>query len=777
MTPIRSGRAHPATGFLLRFLILAFALLAPSCARGAGGKLPGNLNPTGTDATPTLSITAGLTAIAAGDTTVRVDWQGPTSGFETLLYHSTNPKTVYGGAPLLETLAGDHVVLGGMANGTDHYFGLAIRPLPSPQDTDGATPVGIVLHARPNPVLFVDAGSPSASGDGKSPRTAFADLQSALASPPISTGRNFWIRHGRYEGADLSLAPGDHLFGGFEGSFGTTFELATRRPRGEGTIIQARPGLALFVTVGGKRDVVLDGLFLAGEPRNFVGIDADNAPIEIRSVVVHGFGGRGARLQNTSRNSSIDAHIAGCVFRSNGAEGLFGVGAYDLRIHGSRFEANQQEGLDFGSLIALEGETASVHITSCLFHGNQTDGMDIDMAAPASPGALSGRFSILIRGCTFSRNGFAGLVLDEDYELAPLWSARLELRECTARDNGGPGIHLDADGLASVLLHRCRVNANAGDGILITSEIQTGFVVLSASVFSGNLGAGARATVGQKAILATHCVFTGNLDGGLRSEVVESGATSCIARLQGNAWGTTRQNSIVTSTDPRADVFLHAPVLTRRITGHSGNVITLADATGIAVDDIIEIGDDGIPRRVIALSGTIVTLRPPPKSMRAPASLAGFAAGSGVEEDWRLTSGSPAIGAGMSVPGGTRIDAGVFGSPDSGAPGSVEPTVASLFWVNQTSPAWTAPIASGKNLVVAFSAPIDRGSVAGRVRAVTVSGTILKTGLLAIGDQIIVFPPPTGWGNEAFMLELHAGIRASDGTSVTTPLSIPLRTR
>ena len=114
----------------------------------------------------------------------------------------------------------------------------------------------------------------------------------------------------------------------------------------------------------------------------------------------------------------------------------------------------------------------------------------------------------------------------QEHEAAPGWFASVDVRECTAKNNGRAGFHVDADGDGEYLLHRLRSTANGTDGVWISSETQAGQVVLSSCYLAGNLGAGARASLGNKPILASHCVFAGNLEAGLVSSFTASAAAS-----------------------------------------------------------------------------------------------------------------------------------------------------------------------------------------------------------------------------------------------------------
>ena len=463
-------------------------------------------------------------------------------------------------------------------------------------------------------------------------------------------GANVWVRDGQYTAATLVINAGVHLYGGFDAAF----DLAGRDVSLVGTVINGVASQRAFDVVGSSPTVIVDGLRLDGGSVATFGLSVDETEIELRSVQVDSFANHGIRLINNTLLDEIDVQISNCAFTRNGADGLSLNGGFDLRVDGSSFDTNAQEGMDLDDLVALEGQKATLQVIGCRFFGNGAEGLDADLSAPLGGGAGGGSFEIEIRGCSFERNGFAGLLIDEEYENVPGWSADIVVRECQFRANRTAGVHIDADGLGSILLERVLANGNRGDGIWISSETDAGVVVISASVASGNLGAGMRATFGNRSIVASHCILAGNLGGGLISEVVESTATSCISYLQSNPWQGTRLSSTVDVTDPLAGAFQVAPEEYAYIVAQAQATLTLDVPVSFAPGVPVELSDDGT--ELVAMQvmdvGTTVVLDAAPDDFAVPGLLSSFAPAAGVDEDYTLPLGSPAEGQGLTPPGG-----------------------------------------------------------------------------------------------------------------------------
>src|SRR5439155_6709263 len=130
----------------------------------------------------------------------------------------------------------------------------------------------------------------------------------------------------------------------------------------------------------------------------------------------------------------------------NGADGVHLRGPFAIHFDGSRFDGNGQQGVDCGTLTALNGSTSSLQVTACRFFGNGAEGLDASLSQPPLTNIGAGRFDVSIRGCRFEANALDGLLVDQEHELAPGWYAHIVVRDCEAIGNAGCGVHVDADG-------------------------------------------------------------------------------------------------------------------------------------------------------------------------------------------------------------------------------------------------------------------------------------------------------------------------------------------
>jgi hypothetical protein len=751
----------------MRSSLAGACLCLAACARGSGGAGGGGGSglppPPGSEDPPFLP---GLVAAAAGPNEVRVDWIEAESGFELALFQGLSRASVYSSAPVAEVLAGDHLVLQGLANSVDLFFGLGLRAV---GDSEW-TPIGVILRARPGPVIYVDAASSAASPDGTTPATAFADLFLGLLVALGQGGGNVWVRDGDYTGAVLPLVAGVHVYGGFDG----TFELDTRAARAHRTILRGPAGQRLLDVGGGEPAAVLDGFALRGEGTAQSGIDVGDSSLELRCVDLVGFASRAARLSNLSTSASYDFLAVDCGFESNGGEGVLLSGAFDVVIDGSRFDGNGLEGAQLDDLVARDGSTATLSVRGSRFFGNASEGLDVDLAAPLLQGPNGGVFALEIDASRFEQNGTDGLDVDVDYETASAWRGTLALRGVRLRANRGHGARVDGDSTLDVAIERTLASANEGDGIWISSESAPGLAIVSASVCSGNHGAGLRASLGNRPVLASHCVFAGNAGGGFASELVTSSAASCVAWLQGTPWiGVERVGSLELD-DPQSGAFERAPEAYARVLSSAGATAVLEDASAIALGASTELGDDDVELVVQAVNGSTVTFDESPMGFVAPGALSAFAAQAGVFDDWRLPPGSPCAGAGMSAPGAPAVDAGVWGSPSAGFPGVAQALDGPLLVLADATPTPTARIDAHDAIALRFSRALDPASVGlDALRVVSDSGTEIAALTTVLGDTLTLLPPGAGWGSEPFVVELHRAIRAADGTPHSAPLVVP----
>lgn len=708
----------------------------------------------------------GLCAIVAGERILRIEWRLPGSGLEAALFQGDSRSVVFDAAPIAAQLSGDHLLLGGLENGRDLYLGLGIRAVGAAEYRQA----GVVLHSRPGVPIYVDAGANPSHADGLSPATAFADLQAGIDAAHARGGGNLWLRSGSYLQA-VQVPPGVDLYGGFPPGF----ELSQRDHLVHEVRLSAGAGESVVTLLGGAPGSILDGLMIDGSAGASIGIDADDSPLELRSTNIEGMASRGLKMRNSSTLGCVDVQIANCSFSANGGDGLSLNGAYDLRVDGSRFNSNVQEGMDLDDLVALDAGTATLRVTGSQFFGNGAEGLDVDLVAPSVLGPNGGRFVVSIRGCSFERNSADGLLVDMDYELTPGWVGKIVIRECVARANGAAGIHVDADAPASVLIHRVLASANRGDGITVSSESDPGYVQVTNSLVTGNLGAGMRAFFGNKAIAASHCVFAGNSLGGLVSERIDSTASSSIAYLQPFPWVGTRTTANTEIKDPSSPNFVNAAIAFARILAQDNGTLALDGAAIIASEFLVEILDDGIGRRVEEVLGASLTVSPVPGTLSLPAAVALFPSTAAVLEDYHLVLGSPASGQGLTAPTASPVDAGIFPRASGPAAGLDNEPRRSLFRITDTQPQVSLGIFSAQPLLLTFSAAIDPSSVdRDAFQVVSMSGFSLDIDPIAFAeDQILIGPPATGWGSEPFTLQILHGLLALDGTELVSSLTLP----
>ncbi|MGB3967403.1 MAG: right-handed parallel beta-helix repeat-containing protein, partial [Planctomycetota bacterium] len=635
--------------------LLLSSLFALAACGGGGGGSTGNgpVTPPGPTTPPPPADTApspqasGLVAAAAGSGVVVVDAALPGAGFEAALFSATSASAVYVGNPVQGPLGGTRATVAGLADGTDAFFGLAIRP------TGGTTwtPVGTVLRTRPGAPVYVDAAASATGANGQSPATAFPSLADAMLAAGAANGGNVWVRGGSYANGPFPLGPNVHVAGGF----GAAFDLATRDPAANATVLGGSATQEIVSVLTGGSDGTLDGLVVDGNGTVLKGIDVVDGDVELRSVTVRRCADRGVKAVTTVPVPNRRLAIVGCTLTGNTSDGVSSAGSIDLWFDLSNFDANGQEGADVDDLQCPDNGSVSLRATGCRFYGNGAEGLDADLAA-APLAAGSGTFDVRIENCRFEVNGLDGLLLDQEHESTPGFAATIVVRGCVARANRGAGVHLDADARGTYGLDRLRCTANAGDGLLVTSETNAGEVVLGSSWLAGNLGAGARVASGNKVLVAAHCAFLGNQAGGLRAEVVAGAVCNSVFVRQTdprvNAGGA---GNVDASGD--TEVFAVAPVAFTTVTAASNGTLTVAANAGFAAGTSVSAADDERRLAVAQSSATTLVLDQAPLNFATPGSLAAYA-GTTVVDNPALAAASPARGVGLAAPGAAATDAG-----------------------------------------------------------------------------------------------------------------------
>ena len=616
--------------------------------------------------------------------------------------------------------------------------------------------------------IYVDGAADPDVADGLTAKTAFATLLPAVLTAFAKGGANVWVREGELMDVVVPIFDGTHLYGGFDAGF----KLEDRDPLEHPTVLHGAPGLAVLDVRSPLLGAVLDGLLIAGDGVATIGVDAANASVSLRGVHVQRCTGRGIRLR-----SADDTPVVVQVLRSsstqNGADGLSGDGAFDLRLDACVFESNVQEGVDLDDLVAPRGGNASLRVRACVFRGNGTDGLDVDLAPPLVTVPGAGRFVIRIESSTFEGNAEEGLLLDVDYEGVPAWSADITVRACRASRNGDSGIHLDLDAQQTALVHGSTTSANGADGIWISSESAMGVAVVAACFSAQNGGAGIRASFGNQMLLISHCALAGNAKRGIVSETVPAGVVSSIAHRQFRPWSGARVVASVATELPVDQVYVRGAEQYAWVVGFDGTVLSLDAGLALPFGALAELDDDGLARSIQQFAPSSIALAPAP--LTPPGVVAVFTSGSSVEEDLSLVSGSPAAGVGLGS-AASPVDAGPLGAPGARAPG-VRAGSSELFRILGTVPAPTGLLASSDTIAVAFDAPngttLDPLSVTvDSVRAVAASGAQLAVGLAVVSGQLFVMPPASGWPS-SFHLELFPELSSTNGDRLATPVVVP----
>ncbi len=770
-----SARSAVSSCLFLSILSLA------ACGGGGGGGGGdtgggGGGNPGGVPSTPVAVDHSGVLAAAAGDASVRLHLRRPPSGFESALFHATTTAGLLAGTQV--AVSADTVTVTGLTNGTERVFSLAIRP------TGGSTwtLAGAGVRARPAATtIYVDAAA-GAGGNG-SLANPYNTLQAGLTAAATAGAANVWVRDGSYTPGIVS--PGVHVYGGFASG---AFTLANRDPLAGLTIVAATTGQsAIAMSVAGTR-VILDGFAVRGNSAGLLGIDHENLDLELRSVSVRSFTDRGIRLRNPVNvtnpafTQNLDIQLVNVFSQQNGADGINLVGPFDVRMDSCAFDANVQEGAEFGPLYAMNALTSTVEVTHSRFANNGSEGFDasVDDVVQQSGG---GTFDLSFRGCTFSGNGLDGLLVDQEHD-ATAWTSNAIVRDCTASENALAGIHIDFDGRGAMLVHNVRATGNGTDGVLVTSETDAGHAVVSSSHLAGNLGAGLRVTsgTGNKIVLASHCTFAGNQAGGMLSPARVSSATNCIFHLQPTPTSNVRELGNATITSASAAAFTNAPNAYARVNANTNGSLTLAAAATFSAGATVELADNGTALTAPQVAGTSVVLSANPTLRRVPASLTAYPAPS-IVDDFSLALGSAAIAAGMKEQGAADVDAGALGSPLGDTPGVSDPIPGALLWIDEVSPAPTDVLQPTTGLTIRFrsalgGAPPDltEASVtAARVRVISGTGTAQAVSPSVSGLNTILVPAPVGgWPAGQLRIEIHRDI-AAGSTTFTHPTIYPLR--
>ena len=741
--------------------LLGVALTITACGRfsapsGAAGGGPGVIGDQGGAGHPSI----GLVSIVPGEDRARVEWRfelaegaPPPALF---LHVAEDPAVLFDTPGTALVLEDGWTLVEGLTTDTPYWFGLSL------DEGQGALPTGPILSARTSAPIYVDPSAPP-GGDG-SLAAPFNDLFPGILIAFVHGGGNVWSAEGTFEGASYGLLEGADLYGGFAADFA----LETRDPSQHETRLSGIGSNTLIALDASSVPAVIDGFTLEGSGASAAGVDCDTHPVELRRLTISGCS-RAMKLRSVPPTETA-IQIVRCTLGGSGVEGLSIDGAFHLTIEDCAFVANGQEGIDASDLIAPPGGKASLFVRDSRFADNVADGLDIDMAAPFTTGP-GGKFKLVIEDCEFERNGGVGLLLDHDFETTPEWFARITVRGCRSRANAEAGMHFDLDGPGVTRIHRCRVDANGGDGLLISSEIHAGTMIAADCAFAGNQGFGVRGVEGQAGILLSHCVLQGNRLGGLEGGPGGALAVSSVAYLQPSPWiGGEHYASVQTNS---AQTFARAATAYHKVTAIELGELVLSPPPTFGSGATLEVVEDDVARTALTVGADRVQVAPTIEPA-LPAILSAFAEPGPVQEDWTTPAGSPAQGGGMPPPSGPAPDAGPAGAPLGGSPGREELSPPPLFTFSGSSPSWNQAIAPAATLLLTFEGgDPDPSSLALGLDALDPAGVPLPIDPVVTSEGIELPAPPGGW-QSGDLVRLHAALTSDAGDPLASPIALRL---
>lgn len=670
----------------------------------------------------------------------------------------------FGTGPALVDPAGDRAILDSLPTGSELRVGLGLA-----DGQGGWVPTRPVLTLRTGPIVYANPNSTSATQDGLTPETAYNDVFLAVIGAFSLGGGNVWLSEGSFPNVSVPLFEGVDLYGGFE----PTFQLDQRDVQTHGTILRGFSGANILVLDQITSIPILDGLLLDGFGIADNGLDLVRASCEVRLTSVRGCN-RGIKLRTPQGEDAPAVQLSDCVVFENTVEGFTIDGPADLDVSGCLFRDNGAEGMDADDWIAPPGVTVRIRLQDCGFLRNGAEGLDLDLAAPDTGGAQGGTFVVDIEDCDFAENGAIGALIDLEYESTPAWNSRIQVRGVLTRDNLGAGMRIDLDGQSSTIVHRLKASANAGDGLLLTSESQPGLVQVSASAFLGNMGTGVRSALGNYGMAVSHCVFVGNQDGGVRGDTLEALAHSSVAFLQPQPWVGTRAYRCIEVTDASIPTFAFAPLQVLSIAGQGGSDVSVGSFPEFPADSLCEVDDDGILRNATSVGPNTVTLDP-----AAPAAsrvLFAFPPSTTVDEDFQPTSGSPVLGSGVSPPGQPALDAGPWGAAMPGTPGEEDLITQSLFYVADMEPDWGSPLPDGGTLRLRMEGGAPSPSSAVSAAALrSLDGTLTIPIVVSTSGSFIEITPMGSLPAGQLVLEIHSGLQAVGGSGLAAVTVVPVR--
>jgi cysteine-rich repeat protein len=495
-------------------------------------------------------------------------------------------------------------------------------------------------------VRFVDAGSSAASPDGLAWQDAFASVQEGIdsaydAATDTAGSCQVWVAEGTYyiyQSAPedtVQLRAGVRLYGGFDG---TETCMAHRAPAGHETVLEGRDSILssrVYHVVTGSDGASIDGFTITGGNAN--GSDPHD--------------GGGGML-----NSSASPAVSNCVFTGNSAG--YGGGMHN----------------DVGS---------NPTVTGCTFRGNSaTYGGGMYNSGNSNPEVKQSGF---VNNTASNGGGMYNTGSDPTV-------VRCDFRGNRASNDGG-GMYNTSS--APLLLDDVfGGNHASGDGGAICS-VSSSLRVMG-SVFEANrAGSNGSAIFNESSSSSTlvNCTLAGNQygNGSFQGIIRTHGSSSVtltntilwnpgyteiddgIGCVSSASYSDVRGGHVGTANVNSNPLFAHQPDETRFTSsaGTAGTVEVSSASSYFAVGDVIEVGDDGVPRTVTVVSGSTVTF----DTLLASASAANVrvdnwgAGATDLEVDLSLDAGSPCIDAAQDsqasysdIEGRGRVDDGATDS-------------------------------------------------------------------------------------------------------------------
>jgi hypothetical protein len=247
---------------------------------------------------------------------------------------------------------------------------------------------------------------------------------------------------------------------------------------------------------------------------------------------------------------------------------------------------------------------------------------------------------------------------DLDYGVGvECYSCFTTISNCIIKNNSGVqwGAGIDIRGAHPVIVNSVFSGNHTTTGGSAVSVYQTSATFINCT-FSGNTGRGSSVIAGTLSTSITNSIVWNNNPGTI-SGTIGGIPNVTYSNVEGGYMGDGNIDS-----DP---LFINTPDLwDRTIAAGTATSIEVSDSTLYAIDNTIEINDDGVVRTVTSASGTTVAFAPALGSFSTAGMLIeNWGTGAtDVDEDFHLYSGSPCIDTGSNSVAGIP-DKDIDGKP------------------------------------------------------------------------------------------------------------------